>query len=349
MGGNAFTSVLPDAVFPRMRPAVYFALKERIQARLSTLFAHVAVPREAPGKADYGDLDFVVAEPVEEVTLDMIKDALAAEHSIGGDTANFAVAMPESSPSERAYVQIDVHKCATVAEFDRVVFFHGYGDLGMMLGLLARSYGLSLGQNGLKIVVGSADDGEPPSFFLSADFPHILHFFGLDLARWEAGFASQTDVFEWVRSGRFFHPMCLRESYRRAHTRRDRVMYQNFLLYVRDLDAGDAYAGIVPATPHNVVELAKREFGKKEEYDALVRENRRRAHLKAVFNGHLVMEWTGLFGLSVREVMSAFRARVNDDELMDMSVEQVEAVVKQIHAERTAAPTTSSESVPIPT
>jgi len=40
--------------------------------------------------------------------------------------------------------------CSDQAEWERVVFFHAYGDLGMILGLIARNNGLTLGTGGLK-------------------------------------------------------------------------------------------------------------------------------------------------------------------------------------------------------
>lgn len=63
MGGNAFRSILDSSAFPRLPPAVYYALKARIQLLLEGLYAHVDVPLEAPEKQDHGDLDFVVYLP----------------------------------------------------------------------------------------------------------------------------------------------------------------------------------------------------------------------------------------------------------------------------------------------
>lgn len=156
MGGNAFAQLLKNASFPRMSPAVYFALKAKILEQLTPLFAHVAVPREAPGKADYGDLDFIVAGPLRPITLDTLQESLGAVLAIDGGTANFAVRLPDAEPD--TYVQVDVNKCADVDEFNRFVFFQSYGDLGMILGLLARSYGLSFGHHGLKVRICQCTD-----------------------------------------------------------------------------------------------------------------------------------------------------------------------------------------------
>lgn len=49
------------------------------------------------------------------------------------------------------YFQVDVHVCTDKDEWDRIMFCHSYGDLGMILGLIARNVGLSLGSKGLKV------------------------------------------------------------------------------------------------------------------------------------------------------------------------------------------------------
>lgn len=50
-----------------------------------------------------------------------------------------------------AFLQVDIHACADIDEFERIVYFHSYGDLGMIQGLVARNVGLVLGVNGLKV------------------------------------------------------------------------------------------------------------------------------------------------------------------------------------------------------
>lgn len=47
MGGRAFESLLPGASFPRMPPAVYNELKDRLSHQLRELYTAVAVPCEA--------------------------------------------------------------------------------------------------------------------------------------------------------------------------------------------------------------------------------------------------------------------------------------------------------------
>lgn len=58
MGGNAFA----DASTPRMPPAVYFDVKERLHKILLQHFERVCTPIGAAGKEDYGDVGKCVYE-----------------------------------------------------------------------------------------------------------------------------------------------------------------------------------------------------------------------------------------------------------------------------------------------
>ena len=54
MGGSAFNS-LPPGSFPRIPPTAYKDLKARLKPALDSLYEYVAVPTEAPEKADHGE------------------------------------------------------------------------------------------------------------------------------------------------------------------------------------------------------------------------------------------------------------------------------------------------------
>ena len=164
MGGNALTHLLPAATFPRLPHHIYVAIKAHLHDRLAPLYERVATPREAPEKLDHGDVDFIVVSPTKsDLTHEDVRIALGAGASMQGRTSNFAVplsrytdeVMGNTQRGEQGeyeeYVQVDVHVCDEVPQFERVVFFHGYGDLGMIIGCLARSVGLHLGDHGLKV------------------------------------------------------------------------------------------------------------------------------------------------------------------------------------------------------
>ena len=170
MGGKAFLSLLPNATFPRLSPAVYASVKSSLLPRLTPLFQYVGVPREAPEKQDHGDVDFIVACPHTPAASghEEIKRALEASASIpssqpdGGGTHNFALRLTDIVPPQPAedaepvetseiYVQVDVNIRKDAQDWENVMFFHAYGDLGMLIGRLAANVGLHLGELGLKV------------------------------------------------------------------------------------------------------------------------------------------------------------------------------------------------------
>jgi hypothetical protein len=172
MGGKAFLSLLPDKTFPRLSPTVYASLKSTLLPRLTPLFQYVGVPHEAPEKRDYGDVDFVVACPNASTASghEEIKNALGASvcipsaQSDGAGTHNFALRLSDLVPSQPTtgaeevtaetsdvYIQVDVNVRKDAQDWENVMFFHAYGDLGMITGRLAASVGLHLGELGLKV------------------------------------------------------------------------------------------------------------------------------------------------------------------------------------------------------
>lgn len=168
-------------------------------------------------------------------------------------------------------------------------------------------------------------------FLLSSAFPRIFDFFDLDLASWEAGFPSLQSAFQWVASSRLFDPQIVKESPHREHRRNDREMYQMFLIWMRDQRLTTVEGSACDLRPisssDKVVEEAKVFFGKKQEYDGLVEKERKRRKIKDTFNGHLVMEWTGLRGIPVRELMDEVRARMDEETIHRSTREEMKARV----------------------
>ena len=152
MGGKAFKQ-FGESQFPRIPSAVYHAVKARLLQSLREIYEQVGVPREAPEKVDHGDLDFIVFG-LGQTSLDQVKAALGATSSIeldGNRTSNFAVPVPQGEWGQfghgnqeaeyrRAYgdifYQVDVHVCEDIAEWNRIIFYHSYGDLGQQLLIL---------------------------------------------------------------------------------------------------------------------------------------------------------------------------------------------------------------------
>ncbi|KAI0670856.1 hypothetical protein C8Q78DRAFT_1032324 [Trametes maxima] len=382
MGGNAFKTVVPDATFPRMPPAVYSALKATLLPALAPLYEHVIVPREAPEKADYGDLDFVVSGPREGLTHEEVKASLRASHSVrmdGPRTSNFAIPLDAFEDVARAWrdspaadhstgtgaavlFQVDVNVCADHAQWERTVFHHSYGDLGLILGLLVQPAGMSLGIYGLKLIdpVGSPLQ----TFYLSTSMSDILKFLGLAMERWEKGFTTQDEVFHWIATSPFAIPLAERLEARDPQLSAKgkveaRPMRQRFVTFMQTHEFSP------PSTPEASifaalgnkdakVQEALRYFGKDKQHAAYVYASRAAKRAKEVLNGRNVQEWTGVMGMPVRFVLDETKERLAagqtstgipdgsevpawQSSLLNMSDNEVKALVVSVKEELDAA------------
>ncbi|KZT73817.1 hypothetical protein DAEQUDRAFT_661533 [Daedalea quercina L-15889] len=311
-----------------MSPTTYESLKAVLLPLIEQLFDFVVVPPEAPEKADYGDLDFVVTSPRSEDALDRVQVALRAAYSLrseGRGTSNFAMpanafdlAKDEnqggalSQELQNTYIQVDVNVCPDKETWERTVFLHAYGDTGMILGVIGRAAGVSLGVNGLKLA-NPLPTNPPVSFHLSTSLPRILEFYGLSKDRLSGGFATQREVFDWIATSRLFNARKVapaEQSHARGKKRRGpRTMYQSFLEYARERADDPTY---VPPSEIITEDDVLHFFGKEAEHAALIRAFRVKQNAREVFSGKAIERWIGMKGLPVKWVMDIARERLTN-------------------------------------
>ncbi|KAK5454202.1 hypothetical protein LTS15_006202 [Exophiala xenobiotica] len=106
MGGLAFKEV--GLSTPRMPPPVYYHVMNRMQTLLRSHFNFVGSPIEAPAKTSHGDIDILVAEPVNKsrgITRDFLAgvlDAKKTKAARGTSSSMFAVPWPKEFDNEIA-------------------------------------------------------------------------------------------------------------------------------------------------------------------------------------------------------------------------------------------------------
>ncbi|KAF9556738.1 hypothetical protein CPC08DRAFT_669482 [Agrocybe pediades] len=364
MGGNAFRALLSSTAFPRLPPPVYKSIKGRFVPRLkASLYSFADVPREAPEKKDFGDLDILVATPKEAhslgVTHEMVKSTLGAEFMIpmeGNRTSNYAVPVGlgewaplgygaeeiehrKATDDGKIYYQVDVHVCQDKSEWDRYFFFHAYGDFGMILGLIARNIGLHLGVKGLKM-----PDPPNPALHLSDSFDEITEFLGISLATFREGFKTKREVFEWAASVKYFDAKNFRSRGPGiSKVKPERKMYAEFVEWVQktkplaSVYADDGFDEKVQKVRRDALVF----FQKKEEYENMAKAAAQartvRALRKDSFSGHVVRDWTGLgeHWKGVKIIMDEVRARMGGDAaivefLRENSEDDLKTIVLQV-------------------
>jgi hypothetical protein len=272
---------------PRMSPDVYAAVSKACQSKLETLFKRVTIPREAPGKIDHGDVDFLIEgikpTAAEGDILAQIKEVLGAELFLDrGNSHSFGIAHPEIPD---AYVQIDVEilpgndTLSGVELFEWTRFMKSDSDLLQILGTSHRTLGLLCNDRGLHVRIAEIEpyNKKKALIFLTRDPDRAMAFYGLDTAQYHAGFPTEQVLFDWVTSSRFFSATIFAT---RAEKSNDRSRYAKRPMYRRFVEEympAHAEKGVSsPWTRDVVLQDALDVFGRRAEYDAMMAEH----HLK---------------------------------------------------------------------
>ncbi|PFH54993.1 hypothetical protein XA68_11162 [Ophiocordyceps unilateralis] len=224
MGGSAFSSGEDALLTPRMPPPVYRAVRAHCHAVLARLFHTVASPLDGPDKADYGDVDMVVARPkmmMEEEGgggggddgggLDGVVAAFGGVRRamVHRRCLNLALPWPASfshhhhqSEGERErFVQVDVCLCASDDDLRWMLFRHAHGDLGSILGSIIHPYGLTMTEDGLYLRIGEMErsNRRRARVLVSKDPDVTLDLLSLPIARfWSGPFDEADDMYEFA-------------------------------------------------------------------------------------------------------------------------------------------------------
>ncbi|EMD92423.1 hypothetical protein COCC4DRAFT_162552 [Bipolaris maydis ATCC 48331] len=291
MGGLAFADTVADSgqpiIVPRLSLELYKQLSARYQRELETIFEKVVIPREAPGKVDHGDIDYLVdglRSPYTESNVwDLIRDLFKAEaHILRGGSASYAVPDPATIG---LYVQVDVELCvghgtSNSAElFEWTRFVKSDSDLLQIIGVSHRPLGLVCNDQGLHVRVQEIEpyNKKKALLFLTRSPEEALEFYGLDVAKYQAGFTDEKDLFDWACSGRFFACETFQSRTEKHNDRARQTKRPMYRRFVEEYIPSHAGKGACKAcTREEVLHEAIRVFGKQAGYDAMMEEH----HLK---------------------------------------------------------------------
>jgi hypothetical protein len=305
MGGSAFTDLNNPAaslLTPRMPANVYQHVRDRALHTLRTFFTQAECPIEAPAKADYGDVDILVASPCNQAktTVALLAVALGATQYKGNSpTTNFALLWPtakelngdlpststkpevgahndnanSSSAETLRHIQLDLHVCPTPESFIWELFHQAHGDLWNILGTMIRPYGVVVNHVGLHLRLAGVEDiaKDQRTIPLTTSPSAVLKFLDLDESNYWTPFESVDAMFAYAASCRFYDPNAykgredLKSNDRQRMKKRPMFMkWYDCYLQEHKEDAPGRSAG---ADREEVIEEAKRVFGVEREYE----------------------------------------------------------------------------------
>lgn len=245
MGGNAFAQPSHDGPglhCPRMPLNVYLFQRDKFSVVLQQLFDKVLIPFEAPGKQDFGDIDFLVAGPRASgdkpddssdqpalptklcLPIAQLKIVLGATRHLTNSPVTCSFAVPYTLPDkevesgdiddfQKSFIQIDIDLAPNVEQAEWRLLTHSYGDLSQIFGMSLSSLSLTFMPQGfyaripemeLASLGNPAISKDSTLLYLSRDPRAVLRFLGLDPDIYLRGFDNENDMFRWITSGTLF-------------------------------------------------------------------------------------------------------------------------------------------------
>jgi hypothetical protein len=141
MGGNALKNV--NCV--RVNANIYNTIKSTVLVKLQNfipIFEFVPII-ETPEKETFGDLDLLYETKENQNIYNIVNEIFAPKEMIrNGNVISFS--FPLGKPDD-GYFQIDLIK---VSNIEMAQFYFGYGDIGNIIGFIAKRNHLTFGQEG---------------------------------------------------------------------------------------------------------------------------------------------------------------------------------------------------------
>lgn len=302
MGGNA----LKNCSTRRLSRQEHVSFSAELLTGLARLFPDRRIEglRSFNAKDSFGDIDFLVESVRLESSLHAkLKAEFGAKEVVrNGDVISF-----EYKESQVDLILTDARN------FDFSRQFQDYNDLGNLIRRVAHRMGVRLGTSGL-VYKWSNNTHLADTIGLTNDWKVCLETLGYSYERWQQGFDTLEDIFQYVTSSPYYHKDLYIEE---AHSRdARRPVYQIFLQWL------DKQPAPLTAKPEKEEKaswmpyLFERFPHFKVKYNHLEHVAEQTEKAKQKFNAKCVTAWTGLEGIELGRVMQSLRTSFSGESAM---------------------------------
>ena len=226
MGGRALKNT-----FTRRYEAMEFhTLAIEMNLLISDIFERSYIFKSWNDKKDFGDMDVIIQLKPNQNPLEIIKDIFnPSEIYHNGNCFSFD------------YKELQIDFIITAEEnWDTSLVYLKYGDLGNLMGRISKPiFGLKYGHDGLVFSIVDEDNNQTYGEIVVSKTPKdIFEFLGFDWNKFCIGFNSMEDMFEYVKTSKYFNAKLfdfdeLNHQNRTRNRKRDG--YCKFIEYVKDL------------------------------------------------------------------------------------------------------------------
>lgn len=318
----------------RIPAAEVGALYDQVASNICDLFPgeYEVVTSMIPAyatKPDFGDIDVLLHGPAKY--MERIKgDPGAVFPNWSGHIYNNGGVVSVGIKHGGGIAQVDI--ISTGEDWGKhmaAYSYFAYNDLGNLMGRIAHRMGFKFGHEGLSYMLRDETTGHVYGEY-KFDMAHsdILEFMGLDATRWEAGFQTLEEIFEFVTSSPYFHPaIYLLDNVNAVSRIRDkkRKTYMTFLDWLerrgpRETDLEfrtDADKRIFREYLFRSKMLSDPDFA--TWVQGVKFAHAETGYAKVFFDGARVMEWTGLSGKELGAFLGDFRDHVEARSVLTFS------------------------------
>jgi len=201
--------------------------------------------------------------------------------------------------------------------WDVAIKFFDYDPTGNLMGKSAHRFGLKYGWNGLIYPFRNFNGRLSHDIVLSTDNKEIFEFLGYDYERFQSGFDTLKEIFEYIISGKYFdYSIFLMENLNHIDRKRNkkRKSYQEFLEYVENRGIKDTYEFSKDKSTY--IELIHQSFpkvGLLERIKELSKKDAENQELNEKFNGRLIMNiYPDLTGKELGNMITNFQKSFED-------------------------------------
>lgn len=300
MGGRA----LKNTFTRRYNRAEYDIIIQDIVEKAKTLFSEVAPTQFYRKKESFGDADVLclIDKPINVNIKDwLIQTFNSKEVFHNGNCYSF----------EYQEFQVDFILVG-LEDWETSKVYYSYNDLFNFVGKIAHQYNLKFGADGLKFVYYH-EGKKLGKIYLTKDHHEALTFLGFDPARYDKGFDTLEEVFEYVVQSKYFNPWIFDlEHSNKINRDRDkkRTSYNAFIEYIKPYkeNAPDVYYYFHKEREVylGLINYIFTHFFK--EYNLLSKKEQERKLIAAKFNGDIVKEHFNLTGKTLGDALKKFYA-----------------------------------------
>lgn len=285
MGGRA----LKEIETIRYSKEEYYAILPEIELLSKKIFKDVYITKCYRQKDSFGDIDVLC------LTDDLQQDINIELFNIFKPNQVYK----NTNCWSFDYKKIQIDFILTEPEnWETSKIYYSYNDVGNLIGKIAHCFGLKYGHEGLKWVGFVPQKKE---IILTKDNNVALEFLGFDYNKFNNGFETLDEIFEFVISSKYFNPKFYDLSLQNKTNRdrdKKRINYQLFLGRIEKLNSENFYH--IHKNRDYYLGLIDHYFpGFMKKYSELYTQKEMNQKVREIFNGNVIKH---LYGKNVEKI-----------------------------------------------